>query len=722
NNAGVLLATIPVGNQPTGISVDAAGKVWATNLGSSDASRINPATNNVDMTVSLGAGAGPYNYSDMTGSILVGAPTDGSWTVVHDSGVAGTDWGSIGWNASTPGDSLLVVRVSSSPDGVGFGPESDASNGGAIAVANNRYLKVVVLFKRAGTGESPVLFDLSLNWLAPPQSGTLTATPKGCPPIDVELVPMSLTGVAPGSVHTMEETIGVPSGTAPGVYECVVEFAVDGVVFATQHISITVPLVYIPGKVDPPIIVETIKDGGSITITKTVTLPSGVPGPMPTKDEVSANATSGVLILEGTVSGGASSPEGQAAAALGHTVTVVDNATWASMTAAQFAAYRAIILGDPTCNSSPLATAAANAGVWGPVITGNVIINGTDPVYHLGQGGGELTNKGVAFAVDEPNKTGAYISLSCNYHGTAPNTAVPVLDAFSPGGFTAMGVGCYNNAHIVAAHPALAGLTDATLSNWSCSVHEAFDKWPVDFAVLAIAKDIGSSYTAPDGSVGTPYILARGEKLVVISDIKLEPVASTNPVGSPHTLTAIVTEDEAPLSGTTVTFKVLDGPNKGLIGTGMTNAGGKAIFTYTGTVVGKDFIVATFVDSTGATQSSSVVSKECVEIPELTLTATPKGCAPLQVSLTPISIPGLEPGAVVTMDETITVPAGTPHGVYSCVVEFAVNGVVFAVQSITIMVPNPGKVEPPLVTGLLNAGETLEVEKKITVPGGGASP
>ncbi|MBI4311678.1 MAG: hypothetical protein HY681_07840, partial [Chloroflexi bacterium] len=230
------------------------------------------------------------------------------------------------------------------------------------------------------------------------------------------------------------------------------------------------------------------------------------------------------------------------------------------------------------------------------------------------------------------------------------------------------------------------------------------------------------SYTAPDGTVGTPYILARGEKLVVISDIKLEPVASTNPVGSPHTLTAIVTEDEAPLSGTTVTFKVLDGPNKGLIGTGMTNAGGKATFTYSGTVVGKDFIVATFVDSTGATQSSSVVSKEWVEIPELTLTATPKGCPPIQVVLSPNPIPGLEPSAVVTMDETITVPSGTPHGVYSCVVEFAVNGVVFAVQSITIMVPNPGKVEPPLVTGLLNAGETLEVEKKITVPGGGASP
>jgi streptogramin lyase len=71
---GTLVAVVPVGVQPTGIAVDAAGKVWATNLTSNTASRIDPATNSVDLTVDLGAGAGPYNYSDMTGSTLTGAP------------------------------------------------------------------------------------------------------------------------------------------------------------------------------------------------------------------------------------------------------------------------------------------------------------------------------------------------------------------------------------------------------------------------------------------------------------------------------------------------------------------------------------------------------------------------------------------------------------------------------------------------------------------------
>src|SRR3989344_6713356 len=66
-----------------------------------------------------------------------------------------------------------------------------------------------------------------------------------------------------------------------------------------------------------------------------------------------------------------------------------------------------------------------------------------------------------------------------------------------------------------AVHPALAGLTDASLSNWSCSVHNAFDSFPADFLPLVIAKGIGGagSLVFADGSFGVPYILARGKEL-----------------------------------------------------------------------------------------------------------------------------------------------------------------------------------------------------------------
>ncbi|MDP3735489.1 MAG: myxococcus cysteine-rich repeat containing protein [bacterium] len=220
-----------------------------------------------------------------------------------------------------------------------------------------------------------------------------------------------------------------------------------------------------------------------------------------------------VLILDSTVSGGALSREAVLAAANGFTVVVDSAAAWGARTMAEFATFRAIILGDATCTGvGAVAAAEANKAVWGPAIDGNVIINGTDPVFHQGQGGDALTEGSIKFAADEPTKTGAYISLSCYYAGAASGTPAPVLDPF--GSFTVVGQGgCPADSHIVAVHPALAGITDASLSNWGCSTHNGFVTYPADFLVLAISEDIPSTYVAPDGSTGAPYILARGETL-----------------------------------------------------------------------------------------------------------------------------------------------------------------------------------------------------------------
>lgn len=92
-----------------------------------------------------------------------------------------------------------------------------------------------------------------------------------------------------------------------------------------------------------------------------------------------------VLILGPSVSGGAASKEAVKAAARGFTVVVVNAATWAATTGPEFATYRAIILGDPTCvgfGPTPISAAEANKAVWGPEIDGNVIIIGTDPTFH----------------------------------------------------------------------------------------------------------------------------------------------------------------------------------------------------------------------------------------------------------------------------------------------------------------------------------------------------
>lgn len=252
-----------------------------------------------------------------------------------------------------------------------------------------------------------------------------------------------------------------------------------------------------------------------------------------------------VLIYGPSVSGGAASLEATAAANLGFTVDVVDGPTWSGLTAADFDAYRALIIGDPTCQAGHLAAAEANAATWGSVVDGNVVVNGTDPVFHASLGGQALTEKSVAFAVDEAGKTGLYASLSCNYDSAGPLTPVPVLAGI--GAFTVQTADCHNDAHIVATHPALDGLTDADLSNWSCSVHEQFDSWPADFLVLAIAERADGTFVAPDGSVGFPYILARGEGLVPIGDP--DPCLEPTIVGTDGSDTIFGTADKDVIAG-----------------------------------------------------------------------------------------------------------------------------------------------------------------------------
>ncbi len=330
-----------------------------------------------------------------------------------------------------------------------------------------------------------------------------------------------------------------------------------------------------------------------------------------------------VLILDSTVSGGAASREATAATGLGLTVEVVSDATWAGMTAADFGSYRAIILGDATCGGVTTIF-EANEATWGPQVDGNVVLIGTDPIFHESQGGGALTDKGVAFAADRTGKTGLYATLSCAYDSTAPLTPVPAFNSLSSAGdFTVTGVpGCFNAAHIVAAHPALAGLTDAVLSNWGCSVHEAFDGWPSDFQVLAIALT-GTAYTAGDGSVGTPYILARGEGLVPIGSA-LTPTTAENPVGTPHTVTMTILKAGLGVAGISVGFEIVDGPNLGLVGTDITDADGKATFTWSSAVVGTDIVEASYEDSSKTIISARATKTwfEAKKVPSTKLTKT----------------------------------------------------------------------------------------------------
>jgi hypothetical protein len=227
----------------------------------------------------------------------------------------------------------------------------------------------------------------------------------------------------------------------------------------------------------------------------------------------------------------------------GFSVTAWNTTQWASATTAQFAAFDVIVIADcsggstsGSCFTDPSiwSTAISTESVWSPAVTGNVLVIGSDPDFH---GKASVVQQLVTFA-GSGTGTGLYVALSCPLASSSPNTPVPLLAGF--GTFTVEGLegssGCSNAAHIISTSPALTGMTDSALSNWNCSVHEGFDSWPSSFTPLAIATDaINQSYTAPDGTTGIVYILARGVTYIPTPTptYTITPTATLTPCGYP---------------------------------------------------------------------------------------------------------------------------------------------------------------------------------------------
>ena len=348
-----------------------------------------------------------------------------------------------------------------------------------------------------------------------------------------------------------------------------------------------------------------------------------------------------VLILDESILYGAASLEAVAAVAAipGCAVDIVTAANWYAIPASGFSGptgygfdkYRAIVVGDPADASGPGYLAGLNAlnatkSKWTPACTGNVILMGMDNVHHAGAmvGAAKTIDRGIAFVVDDPTKTGFYYSLSSYYDYVSPTplaTLMPHLTGF--GAFKVRNYPglCFNDAHIVATHPiftAVPPLTDAELSHWDCSTHEGFDVWPPSFVVLAIGLTPGA-YTATDGSNGVPYVLVRGADVKPIGPISLSPSEATNDLGTTHTVCASIATNVIPHAGVVVTFSIASGPNSVTNYATLTDSNGVACFTYRGIGGrGLDYITATYTNSFGTVLSSGTVTKlwvgACVDI------------------------------------------------------------------------------------------------------------
>ena len=204
DNDGNVLKMIETGQIPTGVAADAAGKVWATNLGSDNTVRIDPnagtdGLGEVDLTVDLGPGAGPYNYSDMTGAVVVGSTSpQGFWTVIQDSQNPGFEWGRITWNTesegSEPSGTAIVVEARSADTEAGLGGQTfrPVANGELFSMFG-RYIEVRVTLKASPGGISPVLSDIRIQ-------------PHNQPPVCTEAAP-SVATIWPPNHKFVEITI-----------------------------------------------------------------------------------------------------------------------------------------------------------------------------------------------------------------------------------------------------------------------------------------------------------------------------------------------------------------------------------------------------------------------------------------------------------------------------------------------------------------------------------
>lgn len=206
------------------------------------------------------------------------------------------------------------------------------------------------------------------------------------------------------------------------------------------------------------------------------------------------------------------SPEVMAVTAMGLTYDLVTDAQWAAMTQAQFAAYKAIVIGDVGCapafsdapfgadgswpdpnfrgvynNYAGTGVLTSSANTWGPVTTGNTIVIGTDPATHVYQpngnnlniydgtstssmwasSGGKMLYGGIKFAQDQAGygtgiHTGLYVALGCRYEGF-PDTLLGVAKTDDPGWPLYQSDVIANSARGVYAQvPWLAGIHDGT--------------------------------------------------------------------------------------------------------------------------------------------------------------------------------------------------------------------------------------------------------------------
>lgn len=145
-----------------GIMPDANNDVWQIHLDQSKTSKFR-GTDGAALGV-VPTGLQPYTYSDASGFAAANITVStGTWNIVQDSGVGGTDWGTLSWNANVPAGAIVIgrVRAAETIAALQGQPFLDVTNGAPFAVSG-RYLEAQVRLTASSEGASPIVYDVTL--------------------------------------------------------------------------------------------------------------------------------------------------------------------------------------------------------------------------------------------------------------------------------------------------------------------------------------------------------------------------------------------------------------------------------------------------------------------------------------------------------------------------------------------------------------------------------
>jgi streptogramin lyase len=164
SNNGILMAALTVNTGPTAVAVDNTSKIWVVGATDSLIARIDPVYNQSNFQKELVDAGGHDAAGDMIGTVVRTITSHyGTWSVVYDSLLSGTAWGTVSWTGSTPQGTSIEVRVRSSTDEQSWSSWETATDGQPLSSTPlGRYLEIEVALQRVSGSDSPVLDELSV--------------------------------------------------------------------------------------------------------------------------------------------------------------------------------------------------------------------------------------------------------------------------------------------------------------------------------------------------------------------------------------------------------------------------------------------------------------------------------------------------------------------------------------------------------------------------------